>query len=185
MTNGITYLLHCSRYQRTMILNLLRLINDHACGGGKTKRGGWKGMVANIRYVLAIWRRYILNMMIWKMYIVSNMGCLLCIYVKLWRGKARDAVLLWNDEVSRGKFLLGDIFVGIPTNQPKPLSSTKLRTVAHQNDRSWRKSIKINKCYQHDLWKSGLFPHVDLTPSSPEYTSSFRRNTHPKYKCFF
>lgn len=55
-------------------------------------------------------------MMIWKMYIVSNMGCLLCIYVKLRRGKARDAVLLWNDEVSRGKFLLGDIFVGIPTN---------------------------------------------------------------------
>ena len=42
MTNGITYLLHCSRYLRTMILNLLRLINDHACGGGKTKRGGFR-----------------------------------------------------------------------------------------------------------------------------------------------
>lgn len=42
MTNGITYLLHCSRYQRTMILNLLRLVNDHACGGGKTKRGRFR-----------------------------------------------------------------------------------------------------------------------------------------------
>lgn len=47
----------------------------------------------------------------------------LYLYVKFWRGKARDgfgdAVLFWNDEVSIGKFLLGDIFVGIPTNPKK------------------------------------------------------------------
>ena len=79
---------------------------------GWMKRNGCKRPLRprNLTY------RYILNMMIWNMYIVSNMGCLLCIYVKLRRGKARDAVLLWNDEVSIGKFLLCDIFVGIPTN---------------------------------------------------------------------